>query len=76
MYTVQYNILYIIIVCIMFYQYCTLTTLTLAGADYVVRLLPGEAPFQDTLPPSYSDSIIVPREFKREFIVLKFAINW
>ncbi|XP_063691705.1 sortilin-related receptor-like [Bolinopsis microptera] len=29
-----------------------------SGADYVVRLLPGEAPFQDTLPPSYHDSMI------------------
>jgi len=29
-----------------------------SGADYVVRLLPGEAPFEDTLPPSYNDSMI------------------
>ena len=29
-----------------------------SGADYVVRLLPGEAPFQDTLPPSYNDAML------------------
>jgi len=33
-----------------------------SGADYVVRLLPGEAPFQDTLPPSYTDSVLIPNE--------------
>lgn len=33
-----------------------------SGADYVVRLLPGEAPFQDTLPPSYTDSVMLPCE--------------
>merc|ERR1712176_47952 len=31
-----------------------------SGADYVVRLLPGEAPFEDTLPPSYNDSVLRP----------------
>lgn len=33
-----------------------------SGADYVVRLLPGESPFQDTLPPPYTNCVVPPSE--------------